>query len=185
MTAGAAQAGTYTVTVTSPEARSYHQQQLPLAVTSPFTATAAASPDPVCFGDTLHLAPAVSSPLYHVIPIPYNAASSAAGTVLCSGGVNNQTANYTHSGTAVTLDDGCWSNIPLPFNFSFYGVSYSSIKIIMNGSILFGNAGFSWLPQTIPTALSEQDNFIAANWMDLNPGLTPYGTIKYNSLDYS
>ncbi len=85
----------------------------------------------------------------------------------------------------LTTQDDLYSNpIPLPFDFDFYGVTYTSLSISTNGYIQFGNIPSSFSPwqfsQTIPDAGFPVNNSILGCYEDLynNAGT---GTLTYGS----
>jgi hypothetical protein len=150
--------------------------------------TVAATPSTICSGGTSVLsATATTSPAlnYGVTSItPTAETPSGTPTVLASAGVFTPAP----SGTAATpTDDGYWDGIALPFNFTFYGVSYSTIRISTNGNVQFGavsgtagNPGAaSWTPNTIPTAGGNLDNFIGGPMMDQDMRTATGGTLRY------
>ncbi|BAU63068.1 hypothetical protein STA3757_04230 [Stanieria sp. NIES-3757] len=80
------------------------------------------------------------------------------------------------TGTKLNLGDENYAEVALPFNFSFYGEEYNSVKISSNGYLTFGkdatNYYNSWLPSS-----SDANNLIAPFWDDLNPNVG--GSIYY------
>jgi hypothetical protein len=58
----------------------------------------------------------------------------------------------------------------LPFNFTFAGTSYSSVKISSNGNIHFGTASSAYSNVAIPNT-ANPNALIAALWDDLNPSV--------------
>ena len=88
--------------------------------------------------------------------------------------------DITTDGTDVTLDVGGDGNIEvdLPFEFPFYGASYSKVRIAGNGFLTFQEitASFgAFLNQQIPT-VGNPDAIIAPFWYDIEPntGLLHY-----------
>ncbi|MAG30477.1 MAG: hypothetical protein CL908_06225 [Deltaproteobacteria bacterium] len=63
-------------------------------------------------------------------------------------------------------DDGTFE-LALPFNFKFYGVSYSSVWVNANGNLTFG-AGDTDLSESVSQLLANEPR-IAACWDDLEP----------------
>jgi len=116
-------------------------------------------------------------------------------TTLVSGG----TALVTPAATTTPLDDGGWGGIPIGFNFSFFGTTYTTINVGTNGTLQFGalNTNGATAPRglsdyefaTLPSA-TEPFNMVAVLAIDndlrssenlLTP-LSPSGvagTIKY------
>ncbi|MFT3911085.1 MAG: T9SS type A sorting domain-containing protein [Ferruginibacter sp.] len=151
------------------------------------TSSASASPTTVCAGSPLSLTSSGSVPAtgYTVGSIAVSAETpSGSPTVLASGG--NTLVPFTAGNTA-TLDDVYWDGISLPFTFGFFGNNYTTVRISSNGNIQFGpvnggtgtSANYSWVPQTIPTAGGNIDNFIAGPWNDQDLATTPFGTLRY------
>jgi N-acetylneuraminic acid mutarotase len=73
-------------------------------------------------------------------------------------------------------DDCVNDNVPIGFNFVFYGNTYSSVNISSNGFIEFppGAADGCCTGRTIPLA-DDFNNIIAAAWTDLFPPGAPSG----------
>jgi hypothetical protein len=84
------------------------------------------------------------------------------------------------------LDDGGWGNIPVGFNFNFFGTNYNTISIGTNGTVFFGAApnvaDFSFV--TLPSA-TEPFNMIAVLAMDNNLTGVTGGAIKYWTSGYA
>jgi len=81
---------------------------------------------------------------------------------------------------SVSLSDDSTSSINIGFNFSFYDVSYSSLRVSSNGFISFTSSGSGCCSgEIIPSATSFNDMGagVAAWWEDLNPNNG--GTIHY------
>ncbi|HLP85670.1 MAG TPA: choice-of-anchor X domain-containing protein, partial [Phycisphaerales bacterium] len=79
------------------------------------------------------------------------------------------------------LDDGRWT-VALPFGFSFFGETFTSMSVCTNGFVQFGPAsGYSteYLPAAIPTAAAP-NAMIAALWSDLEVPAT--GAIETQTL---
>ncbi len=73
-------------------------------------------------------------------------------------------------------DDDNLGPFPVGFDFTFYGQTYSSIRICTNGWLSFTSTDDEYLNQSIPNA-AEPNNMLAPFWDDLN--LEPGGTIYY------
>lgn len=58
--------------------------------------------------------------------------------------------------------------VTLPFNFEFYGNTYTSVNVSSNGNIHFGGANATWTNIAIPSA-SAPLGMIAPFWDDLYP----------------
>ena len=90
--------------------------------------------------------------------------------------------DITSTGTSVQLfDDQVSSDIPVGFDFSFFGTEYSSFRISSNGFITFNNNTNSGCcsGQTLPNT-NTPNNLIALAWTDLNPSNS--GSIKYETI---
>ncbi|MEP6550616.1 MAG: HYR domain-containing protein [Gemmatimonadales bacterium] len=86
---------------------------------------------------------------------------------------------------AVTMprdaDDGWIADMPIGFDFQFYGNTYSKLNLYLNGFITFGvgeNKPF-WTTDAIPVATSP-NNMIAFSWNDWFPGKVP-GSVRYET----
>lgn len=71
-------------------------------------------------------------------------------------------------GTALTLSDDDYEEIPIGFDFQFYGLTYPSVKVSSNGYLTFGTDGTDFSNDPIPST-TQPNNFIAPFWDDLNP----------------
>ncbi|MBK9643175.1 MAG: hypothetical protein IPO72_18320 [Saprospiraceae bacterium] len=81
-----------------------------------------------------------------------------------------------------SLDDGYWSGITIPFNFNFYGNTFSSVVIGTNGNIHFGTPTTGGYGSTFPN--TSNPNFtIAGVFADLDLRLLP-GSVTTGSLNY-
>ncbi len=94
-----------------------------------------ATPSTICSGasSSLQISAALTSS-YSVNSIAYSAIStpSTGVTTLCNVGA---TLVALASGN---LDDGGWSNLPMPFNFAFMGGVYNTFAVSTNGFIFLG-----------------------------------------------
>ncbi len=106
-----------------------------------------ATPPVICTGGNSQLnAVATANPAsnYTVASIPV-VAETPTGTpvVLATGGNSTPAVQGTFG-----LDDGYWDGITLPFNFTFYGNTYSTVRIGTNGNAQFGavvDPGRTWI----------------------------------------
>ena len=78
-------------------------------------------------------------------------------------------------GTQVVLpgrgDDETARDIPIGFDFPFYGTVHRTVNLCSNGWLSFTNTSVSPGNQTLPSAVSgAPENLLAAFWDDLNPG---------------
>ncbi len=76
------------------------------------------------------------------------------------------------SGTLLTINDpgsgdDTTKTIPLPFNFTFYGVTYSQVSICSNGFISFGDTDESYFRNYMLPAIASPDNMVCVFWDDL------------------
>lgn len=76
-------------------------------------------------------------------------------------------------------DDETANSIPIGFNFTFFGNTYSTLFISSNGIIGFSAPSNSYNPQNFPNT-TYPNNIIAFCWTDLNPG--DGGQISYESI---
>jgi len=97
------------------------------------TAIVTTSADGVCPGTSATIGSGLSAGNFTVIPIPYAATAPPSYAVDI---MNNGTATVPLSGGS--LDDGGWSNIPLGFNFDYFGTTFSTISAGTNGLLMFG-----------------------------------------------
>jgi hypothetical protein len=71
-------------------------------------------------------------------------------------------------GTFLEMGDDDYTSAPIGFDFQFYGVTYSGIKISSNGYLTFGYVGDAYTNQPLPLK-GEPSNLIAPFWDDLTP----------------
>jgi hypothetical protein len=78
-------------------------------------------------------------------------------------------------------DDGYVADMPIGFDFNFYGNTYSKLNLYLNGFVTFGTALNKpyWLTGGIPAA-TDPTNMIALAWNDWNPGKVP-GSLRYET----
>ncbi len=120
-------------------------------------------------------------------PGPPVTIASSGPTTFCQGG-SVTLSSYIYksipfeplagSGTAVTLlDDQLSGSLPIGFNFTFFGNTYSNFNISSNGFISFASTGSGCCTgQLIPNPTTP-NNLIAFAWTDLNPPAG--GSIEY------
>ena len=128
-----------------------------------------ATPNPVCSGgnSTLNVLGALTNSYalsglsYSPIPSP-----SVGVTTFVNGSVAVTPL------TVGSVNDGAWSNIQLPFNFNFYGISYASMAI--------GTNGYIWLGTGNPNNIGTSGAF--PNAFGARPSIAAvYGNLNYNS----
>ncbi|HUP70727.1 MAG TPA: Ig-like domain-containing protein [Acidimicrobiales bacterium] len=91
----------------------------------------------------------------------------------------------TSAGTPITLSDDTVSTpIVLPFPFSWYGSSTSTVSIGSNGLLCFASTTgcTSYTPSSPPSTATPND-LLACYWEDLNPGAG--GTVRYATVGTS
>ncbi|MFN5182777.1 MAG: beta strand repeat-containing protein [Bacteroidota bacterium] len=97
------------------------------------TASLTATPDQICPGGSTTINTGLSAGNFSVIGIPYVAKTAPGSAVTVA---TNGVASVPLSGGS--LDDGGWSNIPIGFNFNFFGTNFSTISAGTNGLLMFG-----------------------------------------------
>lgn len=142
------------------------------------------SPDSIiCIGDSTTVSSGVAQGAFSVqcIGLGMRTAPGSA-SVLCAGGVQvTPHAAYNGLGLNAPLDDAGWSGIPIGFNFDYFGTTFTSLNVGVNGVANFGsyatfNAGQYLFSAGFPSA-SSPVNTIAVMATDLR--VTVSGTIRY------
>ncbi len=77
--------------------------------------------------------------------------------------------NSGGNGTVINLGDDMTETISLPFNFTYYGHSYTQLSVCSNGWIALGRTTVSTLSNTTLPNTDEPNAMIAGVWDDLNP----------------
>lgn len=132
-----------------------------------------ATPSLVCPGGNSSLQAVANSTSYVVSNISYSAIPTPTSGVitLAAGGVQVTPLN---SGT---LDDGGWTSLSIPFNFVFFGSTYTNFAVSTNGFIVLG-AGmpntFTGYGSAYPNVAKARPS-IGACYSDLN--LSNTGTV--------
>jgi gliding motility-associated-like protein len=95
---------------------------------------------------------------------------------------DNLPTNVGSVGYSIETDDSPLLTIPIPFNFCFYGVNYTSLNLSANGNVQFSSNSTSFSSTGFP---STAVNMIAPFWADaesmvVNGGIT-YGKIFIDS----
>ena len=114
---------------------------------------------------------------------------------LASCGSTGGAANYTKARVGFALesdpvnavplprdgDDGFVQDMPIGFDFTFYGNTYNKLNLYLNGFVTFGPAINKpyWVTGGIP-ATTDPTNMIALAWNDWNPGKAP-GSLRYET----
>src|SRR5258706_2297317 len=133
----------------------------------PVITSVTANPTPVCFNGstTLTANTAAIAGNYTLSSIPYAPISPPGSTI------------------AVPIGDDVLSGIiPIGFNFTFYGNTYTNAYISTNGYLTFNalsGAGCCSSP-LLPSAGTLPDNLVALDWVDLNT--SSGGNIDYFNL---
>ncbi len=97
------------------------------------SATVTTSASGVCPGTSATINSGLSSSNFTVSSIPYDPYTIPTyATTICSDGV----PLVPLSGGG--LDDGGWGNIPIGFNFNFFGTNFSTLAAGTNGLLMFG-----------------------------------------------
>lgn len=116
----------------------------------------------------------------HVCPVATPFCS--AGTCVATGAYPIPFAPEPISGTSIGLGDDQYSgDIPIGFNFVFFGITYTTVDICSNGFLTFNSAGngfCTYVAQSIPTA-DGYDNMIAYNWHDIY--MPSGGSLQYET----
>ncbi len=102
---------------------------------------------------------------------------------------NPQTFNWITGTTQLTFDDGedGYSAVTIPFSFTFYGSSYTTMNVSTNGFMTFNDLNYArmWvntaIPQPGPTsdnaAYRYPNNAIYPYWDDLSVAPRSYGNV--------
>jgi hypothetical protein len=78
-------------------------------------------------------------------------------------------------------DDGYVADLPIGFDFNFYGTTYNKLNLYLNGFVTFGTAVAKpfYATDGIPVATTP-NNMIALAWTDWYPGRVP-GSLRYET----
>jgi hypothetical protein len=128
-----------------------------------------------------------------MLGVPARVSTSLASAGSCSSG--GEAAAYTMSSTGfvresdpanvVTLprdgDDGYIADLPIGFDFNFYGNTYNKLNLYLNGFVTFGAALNKpyWFTDAIPSA-TDPNNMIALAWNDWYPGKVA-GSLRFET----
>jgi hypothetical protein len=88
----------------------------------------------------------------------YRCDDSQAGNTYLLGNIN----------TGITGDDQVATGIPIGFNFTFYGNTYSTVNVSSNGNLQFTTANTAYSNTALPNA--TMGPMLAPFWDDLYPG---------------
>jgi hypothetical protein len=118
-----------------------------------------------------------------MLSVPARISSNSLASGSCSSG--GQAAAYTMGSTGFVResdpmnvvplprdgDDGYVADLPIGFDFNFYGNTYNKLNLYLNGFVTFGAvvAKPYWTTDAIPSA-TDPNNMIAIAWNDWFPG---------------
>ncbi|MBK9733409.1 MAG: hypothetical protein IPO83_19320 [Chitinophagaceae bacterium] len=154
---------TYTVTASSANGCTITATQT-VTVVPTITLVASASPSTVCSNATSQLSASASVPITGGYSLTSTSFAPVVPSVSTSPGPSG--------------DDATLAGVPIGFNFTFFGTTFSTVTISTNGFISFDAAPGSGCcsGQLLPSATTP-NNLIAAAWEDLNT--TVGGTIDF------
>jgi hypothetical protein len=144
--------------------------------TTPAISSVTATPATICTGSNSQLqANATLSTAYNVSRIPFASIPTpgTGATVLATGGA------AVVPQTSVSLDDGGWANLAIPFGFQLYGTTYTSFAVSTNGFIVLGTGApntYTGYGNSFPSTTAGRPS-VGAIYSDLN--FTNTGTINY------
>ena len=82
--------------------------------------------------------------------------------------------------TQLYQDDGT-TTLPLPFPFTFYGTTYTEVRLSSNGNLQFGNNNPSFFNQCMADGpVPDMGDMVAPFWDDLD--LTFFGFLEYDTV---
>jgi hypothetical protein len=142
-------------------------------------ASVTSTPSSICPGGSSIINSGLSSTNFSSSCLVPNATNPPANSVYL---VNNGTAVVNL--TSGNLDDGGWGNVPLGFNFDFFGSVYNNINIGTNGVVQFGSYNAAALNDYTIGALPNTIDplgaiFIAANDLDASVSGNPATYVRY------
>ncbi len=183
VTANVTATTTYTITAINSGSSCSTSANTTISVFSFPAFTSTATPSSICQGSSSTLSSGVSATNFSVSPITYSPATPVNPVVLTHNGVADVPLSTG------TLDDGGWYNLPVGFNFNFFGNIYSTVNISTNGNIQLGataNFSTSFTPGAIPST-TVPNNFVAICWsdFDLRAASSSVATVQYYTLGSS
>jgi gliding motility-associated-like protein len=150
------------------------------------TATVTTTASGVCPGTSATIGSGLSAGNFISLPItPNYRTAPTTATTLISAGVATVLPDLSY-GYDGDFDDSGWSNIPVGFNFNFFGTNYNTLSVGTNGTVFFGASpsvgdfSFSTLPST-----TEPFNMIAVLAMDNDLRTATGGSVKYWTEGYA
>ena len=150
------------------------------------TATVTTTASGVCPGTSATINSGLSAGNFLSLSITPGLRTAPANAVtICTAGVGTPAPVGT-SGTS--YDDGGWANLPIGFNFNFFGTNYSTVNAGTNGNLMFGTFNATALADftftTLPST-TEPLNMVALLAMDNDLAGATGGTVKYWTEGYS
>lgn len=138
------------------------------------SATVTTTANGVCPGTSATINSGLSAGNFSSQSIPHAPITPpASATTLVTGGV------ATPALSTGSLDDGGWNNIPVGFNFNFFGTNYNAITVGTNGTLFFGGGNVADFTFTTLPSAAEPFNMVAVLAMDNDLAGATGGTIKY------
>jgi hypothetical protein len=136
------------------------------------TVTSFANNSTVCSGNSTTITASATPVTYAVTAIPNALIADYGINILADAGV------AVTSFSVGNLNDCRWDNIPLPFTFTYYGNSYTSVNISSNGWVGLGNTNSTTtgVGFVLPNA-SAPNNVI--HGVTANLTLAASGTLEY------
>jgi len=155
----------------------------------PLPTTILTAPDGVCPGSSATITSDLATGSFQSVSIAHAPlAAPVSATTLVTGGVATPFPATFPGNSFSALDDGGWADIPMGFNFNFFGTSYNKINVGTNGTLQFGT--FNANGDTAPRGLSdfvftslpsttEPFNLVAVLAMDNDLQGADGGTVRY------
>jgi hypothetical protein len=110
---------------------------------------------------------------------PVNAGYSESN---CGGILEDISASGTLATASSACDDCSDLNIPIGFNFSYFGNTYSTIRICSNGFCSFDQAGPSTFGNVAIPNTALPNDIVCPFWDDFNFAIAASGDIRYQTL---
>jgi gliding motility-associated-like protein len=174
------------IKVTATKGACSTDQYLSIGVYALPSATVTTTASGVCPGTSATIGSGLSAGNFVSLPITPNFSFPPSNaTTLINAGVATVLPDLSYS-YVDDFDDSGWSNIPVGFNFNFFGTNYNTLSVGTNGTVFFGttpNVGdfiFTTLPST-----TEPFNMIAVLAMDNDLRTATGGSVKYWTEGYA
>lgn len=150
------------------------------------TATVTTTASGVCPGTSATIGSGLSAGNFLSVPITPGLRTAPANAVtICNAGVGTPAPQGSFG---VSYDDGGWANLPIGFNFNFFGTNYSTVNAGTNGNLMFGTFSAAALADftftTLPST-TEPFNMVALLAMDNDLSGATGGTVKYWTEGYA